>query len=264
MIRFAILLLALASGGTASWLALGASEQPAVEVAAAAEEAPSQEVLVASAELKRGATLDESHMRWQPWEGDIPPVFISRSSRPDAITALKNSLALSDFVPGEPIREDKLTQRGTGFLSSMLPSGKRAIGVRVTAESTAGGFILPNDHVDVIHTVARPDSSGKDGKVISRAILSNIRVLAVDQTISEAADGTSVIGKTATLEAEPEQIATIAAAEASGTVSLALRAVADNHERSLVETEEKRPGVVRIISGGRMSMIEVPSRSNGS
>ncbi|MCA1408872.1 Flp pilus assembly protein CpaB [Ensifer sp. IC3342] len=263
MIRFAILLLALTSGGAASWLALGAPEQPAIEVAAA-EEAPSQEVLVASAELKRGATLDESHMRWQPWEGDIPPVFISRSSRPDAITALKDSLALSDFVAGEPIREDKLTRRGTGFLSSMLPSGKRAIGVRVTAESTAGGFILPNDHVDVIHTVARPGSSGKDGKVVSRAILSNIRVLAVDQTISEAADGTSVIGKTATLEAEPEQIATIAAAEASGSVSLALRALADNHERSRVETEQKRPGVVRIISGGRMSMVEVPSRSNGT
>ncbi|MDK1385676.1 Flp pilus assembly protein CpaB [Sinorhizobium sp. 8-89] len=263
MIRFAILLLALASGGAASWLALGASVHPEVEVVTA-EEAPSNEVLVASAELKRGATLDEGQMRWQPWEGDIAPVFISRSSRPDAITALKGSLALSDFVPGEPIREDKLAQRGSGFLSSMLPSGKRAIAVRVTAESTAGGFILPDDHVDVIHTVARADSSGKDGKVISRAILSNIRVLAVDQTISEAADGTSVIGKTATLEADPEQIATIAAAEASGTVSLALRAVADNHERPAVETEEKRPGVVRIISGGRVSMVEVPSRSNGS
>lgn len=263
MIRIVILLLALASGGAASWLALGVGDEPAVEVAEV-REAPSQEVLVAAAEFKRGAAIDESHLRWQPWEGEIPPVFISRSSRPDATTALKGSLALSDFVAGEPIREDKLAQRGTGYLSSLLPSGKRAIAVRVTAESTAGGFILPNDHVDVVHTAARPDASGDAGKVVSRAILSNIRVLAVDQTVSQAADGTSVIGKTATLEVDPEQIAAVAAAEASGTVSLALRAITDNHDASVVESEGTRRGVVRFFNGGRMSMVEVPSRSDGS
>ncbi|MEY9558992.1 Flp pilus assembly protein CpaB [Sinorhizobium fredii] len=263
MIRLVILLFALASGGAASWLALGFTDPPTVE-AAEVQQAPTQEVLVAAAELARGTTLQESHLRWQAWEGEIPPVFISRSARPDAAATLKGLLAQSSFVAGEPIREDKLAQRGAGFLSSMLPSGKRAIAVRVTAESTAGGFILPNDHVDVIHTVARPDSSGKDGKVVSRAILSNIRVLAVDQTISEGADGTSVVGKTATLEADPGQIGIIAAAEASGTVSLALRAVADNLEAPVVETEGNLPGVVRIVSGGRLSMIEVPSRSGGS
>jgi pilus assembly protein CpaB len=263
MIRIAILLLALASGGAASWLALGVSGPPTV-AAAEIQRAPEQEVLVAASELARGAVLEEVNLRWQSWEGDIPPVFISRASRPDAIAAFKGMLAQSGFVAGEPIREDKLADRGAGFLSSMLPSGKRAIAVRVTAESTAGGFILPNDHVDVIHTVTRQDFSGKDGKVISRAILSNIRVLAVDQTISEGADGTSVVGKTATLEAGPEQIAIIAAAESSGTVSLALRAVADNHEAPVVETEGNRRGVVRIVSGGRMSMVEVPSRSDGS
>ncbi|THK36106.1 Flp pilus assembly protein CpaB [Ensifer sp. MPMI2T] len=262
MIRFAILLLALAAGGAASWLALGAAEQPAV-AAAQVQEAPSQEVLVASAELKRGTVLEEGHVRWQAWKGEIPPVFISRSSRPDAIASVTGSLALGDFVAGEPIRQDKVAQRGAGFLSSMLPSGKRAIAVRVTAESTAGGFILPNDHVDVVHTVAR-SGSGNEGDVVSRAILSNIRVLAVDQTVSEGADGTSVIGKTATLEADPQQIATIAAAEASGAVSLALRPLVDNHEPSVVETEGHRRGMVRVISGGRTSMIEVPSRSSGS
>ncbi|WP_324764809.1 Flp pilus assembly protein CpaB (plasmid) [Sinorhizobium meliloti] len=262
MIRLAILLLALAAGGAASWLALGAADQPTTATAQV-QEAPSQEVLVASAEFKRGTTLEETHVRWQPWEGEIPPVFISRSSRPDAIASLKGSLALSDFVAREPIRQDKVAQPGAGFLSSMLPSGKRAIAVRVTAESTAGGFILPNDHVDVIHTVAR-SGSGKDSDVLSRAILSNIRVLAVDQTVSEGADGTSVIGKTATLEGDPRQIATIAAAEASGTVSLALRPLVDNHEPPIVESEGPRRGVVRVISGGRMSMTEVPSRSGGS
>ncbi len=91
--------------------------------------------------------------------------------------------------------------------------------------------------------------------MISRAILSNIRVLAVDQTISQKADGTSVVGKTATLEADPQQIATIAAAEASGTVSLALRAVADNQEVPVVETEEKRPGSRENAHGKRRAVL---------
>lgn len=263
MIRIAILLIALLSGGAASWLALGVADQP---TAAAVEvpQAPREEVLVAASELVRGATLEEAHLRWQAWEGDIPPVFISRSARPDVVASLKGMLAQSGFVAGEPIREDKLSERGSGFLSSLLPSGKRAIAVRVTAESTAGGFILPNDHVDVIHTVTRSDSSGADGGVVSRTILSNVRVLAVDQTFSEGTDGTSVIGKTATLEAEPMQIGTIAAAEASGTISLALRPLADNHEPPLVGAEGAQKGVVRIVSGGSTSTVEVPSRSDGT
>jgi len=263
MIRIAILLIALLSGGAASWLALGTADQPSAAVVEI-EQPLREEVLVAAAELARGAKLEEANLRWQPWEGDIPPVFISRSSRPDAMATLKGMLAQSGFVAGEPIREDKLAERGSGFLSSLLPSGKRAIAVRVTAESTAGGFILPNDHVDVIHTATRPDSSGTDGRVVSRTILSNIRVLAVDQTVSQGADGTSVIGKTATLEADPKQIATIAAAEASGTVSLALRPLADNDEPSIPGAEESQRGVVRIVSGGSTSMVEVPARSDGT
>jgi len=263
MIRIAILLIALLSGGAASWLAIGAADQPSAAVVEI-EQPLREEVLVAATELARGATLEEVNLRWQPWEGDIPPVFISRSSRPDAMATLKGMLAQSGFVAGEPIREDKLAERGSGFLSSLLPSGKRAIAVRVTAESTAGGFILPNDHVDVIHTATRPDSSGTDSRVVSRTILSNIRVLAVDQTVSQGADGTSVIGKTATLEADPKQIATIAAAEASGTVSLALRPLADNDEPSIPGAEESQRGVVRIVSGGSTSMVEVPARSDGT
>lgn len=262
MIRFTILLIALLSGGGASWLALGVADQPTAAVIEV-QKAPQQEVLVAASDLERGSVLEAANMRWQAWEGEVPPVFISRSSRPDAIETLEGKFAQNGFVAAEPIREDKLADRGTGFLSSMLPPGKRAIAVRVTAESTAGGFILPNDHVDVIHTIARPESSGNDSKVVSRAILSNIRVLAVDQTISEGADGTSVIGKTATLEADPEQIAIIAAAEASGTVSLALRAVADNHEAPTPESKGSRTSVVRFLGGGQTSMIEVPSRTNG-
>lgn len=266
MLRILILLFALASGGFAAWLVLGTAGQPAAAPAVAAEpeKAPAEEVLVASADIGNGVVLAEANLRWQPWTGEVPPVFISRASRPQAPEALKGSVVRGGFVAGEPIREDKLAQPGTGFLSGQLPAGKRAVAVRVSAESTAGGFILPNDQVDVIHTIVQPGEAGGDGRVSSRTILSNVPVLAVDQTVSEGTNGTAVVGKTATLEVDPEQIPIITAAEASGSVSLALRAAVDKSDISIVE-EKKRTAVVRVIAGGRSTPVEVPSfRSNDS
>lgn len=271
MLRILILLVALGSGGFAAWLAMNTIAQPAKEPSAVVtkiveEKAYTHEILVANDTLGHGVMLQRAHIRWQPWAGDnVPPVFISRSLRPDAAEVLEGSLVRSGFVAGEPIRQDRLAKPGSGFLAGMLPSGKRAIAVRVSAESTAGGFILPNDRVDVIHTSTGAGRAGGDGQISSRAILSNVRVLAVDQTASEGADGTAVVGRTATLEVDPEQVGIIAAAEASGSISLALRAATDQGEAAIVADEKRRHGVVRILGGGRSTTIDVPSsRLNGS
>lgn len=265
MIRIIILLLALTSGGVAAWLASTSSEEPADTLVTATTPAASQEVLVAASDLVRGAVVEERHLRWQRWEGDVPPAFINRADLPGAIAAFKGWHTLGDLVTGEPIRRDKLSERGAGFLSSALPEGKRAIAVRVTAESTAGGFILPNDRVDVVHTVVSSGATGEAGKVMSRTILTNVRVLAIDQVASDRAESAAVVGKTATLEVEPEQMAVVTAAEASGTVSLALRSTTDNEEASAILSEQSQQGIVRIVSGGRTTVVQVPSyRANGS
>jgi len=104
----------------------------------------------------------------------------------------------------------------------------RAISTDISPETAAGGFILPNDRVDVILTrreknprPALPDV------VVSEVILSNIRVLAIDQAPKEKDGQSAVIGKTVTLELKPEQIATLAASRQAGTLSLALRSITD-------------------------------------
>lgn len=265
MIRIVILLLALTSGGVAAWLASTSTEDPADAVVTATTPAASQEVLVAASDLPRGAVVEERQLRWQRWEGDVPASFVNRADLPDAIAAFKGWHTLGDLVAGEPIRRDKLSERGAGFLSSTLLEGKRAIAVRVTAESTAGGFILPNDRVDVVHTVVSSGASGDAGKVMSRTVLTNVRVLAIDQVASDRTEGAAVVGKTATLEVEPAQMAVVAAAEASGTISLALRSTIDNEEVPTVAKEHDQQGVVRIVSGGRTTVVQVPSsRANGS
>ncbi len=78
----------------------------------------------------------------------------SRSpDRPDAIVEFEGAIARTPFVAGEPLRENRLIKgKGSGYMAAILPSGMRAISTEISAETGAGGFILPNDRVDVILT----------------------------------------------------------------------------------------------------------------
>ena len=114
-------------------------------------------------------------------------------------------------------------------MAAILPAGMRAVSTEISPETGAGGFILPNDRVDVILSKREknPDRGGSADIVNSEVILSNVRVLAIDQAPKEKDGQTSVVGKTVTLELKPEQAETLARARQSGTMSLALRSIAD-------------------------------------
>ena len=103
-------------------------------------------------------------------------------------------------------------------MAAVLPAGKRAIATEISAETGAGGFILPNDHVDVLLTRRDKQAEKSAGVEIHSAeiILSNVRVLAIDQTVEEKNGQRVVIGKTATLELTPRQSETLALARQLG------------------------------------------------
>lgn len=226
MFRILVLVGALAAGGVAAWLSFGLQPGPApAATLAAPSQIQTQDVLVVAIDLAQGAALTDQELRWQAWpEGALNAGFISRSVQPEAIADLTGSVVRQAMVAGEPIRDGKLANKDSGYLASLLKSGMRAVAVRVSAESSAGGFILPNDHVDVLHT-------GGDGGGRSRTLLTNIRVLAIDQNaVDSGAESDTAIGKTATLELDPAQAEVISGAQASGALSLALRATADNDE----------------------------------
>src|SRR5262249_22198493 len=138
-------------------------------------------------------------------------------------------IARAPFIAGEPIREPKLVKaNGSGFMAAILPAGMRAVSTEISAETGAGGFILPNDRVDVVltHRDKNPDKSGPD-TINSEVILPNVRVLAIDQAPKEKEGQNAVLGRTALLELKPEQVETLARARQAGTLSLALRSIAD-------------------------------------
>jgi len=227
--RIVVLTIALSAGGVAAYLASGSVNKtaPAEPVA----QLQTVDVLVARSDIGLGQSVTPESLQWQTWPAATASNnFIRRSERPDATNQIAGSIARAPFIAGEPIREPKLVRAdGSGFMAAILPTGMRAISTEISAETGAGGFILPNDRVDVILSKREknPDRGGSSDVVNSETILSNVRVLAIDQAPKEKDGQNAVLGKTVTLELKPEQAETLARARQSGTLALALRSIAD-------------------------------------
>lgn len=260
MLRIFILVAALGAGVLAAWLAL--SMQSGTRPPAAAAEivkAPTVQVLVAAADLAQGEKLGKASLRWQSWpEGAVNPGFITQTAKPDAVEALNGAIVRIRFVSGEPIQKDKLFQDGSNLLAANLSPGMRAVAIRVSAESSAGGFILPNSRVDVIHIANQQEQSGGQTQIVGQTILKNIRVLAIDQKVDEAKGEATVIGKTATLELTAAQAEVIAGAQASGSLSLSLRSIEDGDEiPGAPAAKLQTPNTIRFLRAGRSEIVTV-------
>jgi pilus assembly protein CpaB len=250
--RIVVLIIALTAGGVAAYLASGSDNKPASTEPVA--QVQTVEVLVAKADIGLGQTVTPNDVQWQIWPASTPSgTFIRRSDRPDAATQLAGSIARAPFIAGEPIREAKLVKPdGSGFMAAILPTGMRAISTEISPETGAGGFILPNDRVDVILTrrLKNPDSKVANDIVVPEVVLSNVRVLAIDQAPKEKEGQNSLIGKTVTLELKPGQVPILAFARQAGTLSLALRSIADANQVDVGSDEQRQAGHVNVVRYG--------------
>ena len=253
--RIVVLTIAIGAGGIAAYLASGSDDKPGAPAAPVAQ-LQTVDVLVAKADIGLGQTVKPEDMQWQTWPAATASnSFIRRNEKPNATTEIAGSIARSPFIAGEPIRDQKLVRAdGSGFMAAVLPAGMRAISTEISAETGAGGFILPNDRVDVIlsRRLKNPDAPSAPDVVVSEVILSNIRVLAIDQAPKEKDGQNTVVGKTVTLELKPEQTETLARARQSGTLSLALRSIADLNQVDVKgdDNRTKRGETVNVIRYG--------------
>src|SRR5712664_4170611 len=253
--RIVVLTIALSAGGVAAYLARGTDTKQALPVEPVVQ-LQTVDVLVAKSDIGLGQSVTPDNLQWQTWPATTASnSFIRRSERPEGAKEVAGSIARAPFIAGEPIRDAKLVKaNGSGFMAAILPTGMRAISTEISPETGAGGFILPNDRVDVILSKREknPDRGGSADIVNSEVILANVRVLAIDQTPKEKDGQSAVIGKTVTLELRPEQGQTLARARQSGTLSLALRSIAD---ASMVENRSddhapNRRGSINVVRYG--------------
>jgi pilus assembly protein CpaB len=249
--RIVVLIIALGAGGIAAYLASGSDKPPLTEPAAQLQ---TVDVLVAKSDIGLGQSVTPEDLQWQTWPAATASnSFIRRNERPDATTQIVGSIARAPFIAGEPIREPKLVKaNGSGFMAAILPTGMRAISTEISPETGAGGFILPNDRVDVILSKREknPDRAGTPDVVNSEIILANVRVLAIDQAPKEKDGQNAVVGKTVTLELKPEQAETLSRARQSGTLTLALRSIADLNIVENRSDDQKRGDSINVIRYG--------------
>jgi pilus assembly protein CpaB len=251
--RIVVLTIAVGAGGVAAYLASGSDKGPGPAEPVA--QLQTVDVLVAKSDIGLGHSVTPDDLQWQTWPAATASnSFIRRNERPDAPTQIAGWIARAPFIAGEPIREPKLVKAdGSGFMAAILPAGMRAISTEISPETGAGGFILPNDRVDVILSKREkdPDRRGPD-VVNSEIILSNVRVLAIDQAPKEKDGQNAVVGKTVTLELKPEQAETLARARQSGTLALALRSIADVNmvENRADDQVRKRGESINVIRYG--------------
>lgn len=240
--RLILVVVAVGAAGCAAWLATqyeqpGPAQAAPVATMPVEATAPVTRILVAAQPIPTGQRLTEQSIQWQDWpDTALRPEFITATAEPDALTKMQASVARTDFVAGDPILAQKLAPAGGGFLSSILDKGKRAVSVTVAAESASGGFVLPNDHVDVVLTRASDETKAQE----SHTILKDVRVLAINtrlgtgpaaaqQDAASQDPGSQAFSDRAiaTLELDPTQSEVIINATSLGRLSLVLRPTLD-------------------------------------
>jgi len=252
--RLVVLGVAVAAGGLAAYFAAGSKPPPPPPpVAAAPPPLPTVEVLVAKSDLGRGQVIANQAVGWQTWPADAAnPSFIRKADRPNAVDDFVGAIVRVSMLAGDPIRPPYVVMaKGSGFMAAVLPKGMRAVAVDISPESGAGGFILPDDRVDVVLTRRDRAAERATGveKFTSDTILRNVRVLAVDQNIEEKGGTKTVIGKTATLELTQSQAETIELSHQLGTLSLTLRSLLDSAASPEDEPDDKRGSINTVRFG---------------
>jgi pilus assembly protein CpaB len=254
--RVAVLGVAVGAGLVAAVIAMNFVRQPpppapVVVQAPAPEPVPATQVLVAAVDIPIGTTISADAIEWRDWPASgISEQFIKREAGTDQMELAVGAIARASLYAGEPITDGKLIRTDQGYMAAILPAGMRAVATGISVLTSAGGFILPNDRVDVL--MVRQNSR-------TEVILSNIRVLAIDQTIEDKGGKKVVVGQTATLELTPRQAKILATAQPiADRLMLALRSIADSKaepgdqdlDAVYLIDGSKRAGVVTVVRNG--------------
>ncbi len=229
--QIAVLAVAVAAGGAAFVMMNSSGPPPERPVAQVAPQIAVDQVLVASRDLGYGTEIADADTNWVDWPtSSIPAGSITKSESPNGKEDVKSSYVRIPIEGGEPVHKDRLVKGVTaGLMSTMISPGKRAIAIDVTLNNTAGGFILPNDRVDVLRTYRDTEATKDLGHDVynSEVVLSNVRVLAMGQTVEKKGSEPVVTGTTATLELDPHQAELVVLAQRTGQLALSLRPITD-------------------------------------
>lgn len=204
--------------------------------AIAATEPQGTKVLVAQRGLPVGTIITAEAMSYQPWPEELvqDAYFIDGESD---ISQLMGTVVRHPITAGQPVTQGALVSpNDRGFLAAALGAGMRAVTIPVSAQTGVAGFVFPGDRVDLVLTgdvtIADIELEGDKPLKSAETVMTNVRVLATDQrAIQETDENGQTVAKTfnlVTLEVTPKIAEKVAVAKEMGTITLALRSIADN------------------------------------
>jgi pilus assembly protein CpaB len=273
-----VLLVGLALAGFAVYMAQGYinnyQQQLERERAARAAIVPTVEVFVVNRALRYGDKLAQEDVRAVKWPENAIPEGTFKTLEalfPEGEEELRTVLRAME--KDEAVLEVKVTEPGEDAgVSSRLAKGMRAFAIRVDVASGVSGFITPGDRVD-IYWSGRAEMSDGETQSITQLIQPGIRILAIDQSADAERDSPTV-ARTVTVEATPSQVAALAQAQATGSLSLALVGTFDEDgtegvaidqsdllgiERTqVVQQERERVCTIRTRRGAEVVDIPIP------
>ncbi len=213
-------------------------------VAAEQQAAKGPRVLVAVKDLPAGTILDEASFAFQPWPKDMvdKAYFLQAETAPASLSGKVVRIALT---AGQPLTQTAVIGPGErGYLAAALGPGMRAVTVTVSDATGVAGFVFPGDRIDLMLTHEVPALDDGLPLKVSETILRNVRVLAIDQSMTDPEDGKPSVSKTITLEVAPKHAEVIAVSQSLGQLSMSLRSIADNAaelERAIANGEIEVP-----------------------
>lgn len=240
-----VLLVGVALAGGAVYMAknyIGAYQNElAKERAARAKVVPTIDVFVAERALKYGEALKPEDVRTVSWpENAIPEgTFLDDGTLfPEGVTDTR--VVLRAMEKDEAIMAIKVTKPGEeAGLTSRLERGMRAFALRVDVASGVSGFLRPGDRVDVYWTGQVGNSgSNRDRSEITKLIEPGVKLIAIDQSAAGDLDG-AVIARTVTVSLRPNQVAALAQAQSTGSLSLSLVGADDDTIAGAIEVNQQ-------------------------
>lgn len=203
-----------------------------------------KQVVVASKPLVLGATIGRESLKLRAMPESMVPV--------GAFTKLEDVLdrpVISPIQPEETVVEARLAAKGSGMgLAPLIPSGMRAISVRVNDVVGVAGFVLPGMRVDVLVTARPPNRQD----TVTRTVLQNITVLSAGQTIQTDGKSQSIIAPVVTLLVKPQEAEALTLANTEGRIQLVLR-----NSNDQVTAATRGRGLQEILGGTVEAVAEV-------
>ncbi len=199
-------------------------------------------MLIATKDLEPGTKIAPGDLSWTSWPDRIKPAnAITRREHPEALRELEGVMARYNVSKSETVTPERfILDRKNSYLSAILKPGMRAIAVAINGNGTdtAGGFVLPGDSIDILRIEGNQQVRG--GQPQARAFLTNVKVLAIGQTLKEQPGQKTVAGATVTIEVTEKQAEAVAMATRTGQLTMTLRPFAkdDGKGAQLVQAQQ--------------------------